>query len=191
MTASGRRQPAVRRRCGGGVEAKVRRRCSGGGVEARVCRRVAALAPSVRLPVGGGGCGVCGRCVQELSHTQRSRQTSDRHLATQQVSRSTHTHTHTHTHPFSGPLSGTTQVSRYQRGKPVWILLKQETVSGSGISWAICKSAPRSRQITMPATHHSVAAARVWNSLPDFVTASTSLPMFKRHLKTVLFAKSY
>ena len=31
--------------------------------------------------------------------------------------------------------------------KPVWISLKQETVSGSGISWAICKSAPRSRQI--------------------------------------------
>ena len=30
--------------------------------------------------------------------------------------------------------------------KPVWILLKQETVSGSDISWAICKSAPRSRQ---------------------------------------------
>jgi len=29
-------------------------------------------------------------------------------------------------------------------------------VSGSGISWAICKSAPRSRQITMPAPHHSV-----------------------------------
>ena len=40
--------------------------------------------------------------------------------------------------------------------KPIWILLKQETVSGSGISWAICKSAPRSRQITTPAPHHSV-----------------------------------
>ena len=26
-------------------------------------------------------------------------------------------HTHTHTHPFSGPLSGTTRVSRYQKGK--------------------------------------------------------------------------
>jgi len=39
---------------------------------------------------------------------------------------------------------------------PIWILLKQETVSGSGISWAICKSAPRSRQITTPAPHHSV-----------------------------------
>ena len=35
--------------------------------------------------------------------------------------------------------------------KPIWILLKQETVSGSGISWAICKSAPCSRQITTPA----------------------------------------
>ena len=39
--------------------------------------------------------------------------------------------------------------------KPIWILLKQETVSGSGISWAICKSASRSRQITMPVPHHS------------------------------------
>ena len=35
--------------------------------------------------------------------------------------------------------------------KPIWILLKQETVSGSGISWA-----PHSRQITTPAPHHSV-----------------------------------
>jgi len=40
--------------------------------------------------------------------------------------------------------------------KPIWILLKQETVSGSGISWAICKSALCSRRITMPAPHHSV-----------------------------------
>ena len=27
------------------------------------------------------------------------------------------THTHTHTHPFNGPLSGTTRVSQYQKGK--------------------------------------------------------------------------
>ena len=39
--------------------------------------------------------------------------------------------------------------------KLIWILLKQETVSGSGISWAICKSAPCSRQITTPVPHHS------------------------------------
>ena len=37
--------------------------------------------------------------------------------------------------------------------KPIWILLKQETVSGSGISWTICKSAPSFRQT---ASHHSV-----------------------------------
>ena len=29
-------------------------------------------------------------------------------------------------------------------------------MSGSGISWATCKSAPRPRQITMPAPHNSV-----------------------------------
>jgi len=34
--------------------------------------------------------------------------------------------------------------------------LKQETVSGSGIIWAVCMSACRCRQITMPAPHHSV-----------------------------------
>jgi len=47
-------------------------------------------------------------------------------------------------------------VSRYHKGKTNLDLLKQETVSGSGISWAICNSAPRSRQITMPAPHRSV-----------------------------------
>ena len=61
------------------------------------------------------------------------------------------------THPFNGPLSGTTWVSRYQIGiKPIWISLEQETVSGSGISWAICKFAPRSSQITTPVPHRSV-----------------------------------
>jgi len=52
----------------------------------------------------------------------------------------THTHTHarTHTHTFNGPLSGTTRVSRYQKAKPpIWIILKQQTVNGSGIRWAI------------------------------------------------------
>ena len=29
----------------------------------------------------------------------------------------THKHAHTHTHTFNGPFSGTTQVSRYQKGK--------------------------------------------------------------------------
>ena len=30
------------------------------------------------------------------------------------------------------PLSGTSWVSQYLKGKPIWILLKQETVSGCG-----------------------------------------------------------
>jgi len=48
------------------------------------------------------------------------------------------------------------RVSQYQKGKTNLDLLEQETVSGSGISWAMCKSAPRPRQITTPPPHHSV-----------------------------------
>ena len=65
-------------------------------------------------------------------------------------------HVHeTHTH-LTALFLGQPGVSWYEKVRPIWILLKQETVSGSGISWAICKSAPHFRQITMPATHHSV-----------------------------------
>jgi len=63
---------------------------------------------------------------------------------------------HTHTR-LTALFSGTTRVSRYQRGKTnLDFYWSKETVSDSGISWAICNSAPRSRQITMPAPHHSV-----------------------------------
>ena len=68
---------------------------------------------------------------------------------------STHTHTHTHT-CLTALCPGLPRWASTRKVKPVWILLKQETMSGSGISCAICKSAPRSRQITMPAPHHSV-----------------------------------
>jgi len=37
--------------------------------------------------------------------------------------------------------------------KSIWILLKEKRARGSGISWALCKSAPRSRQITTQAAH--------------------------------------
>jgi len=62
-------------------------------------------------------------------------------------------------HPFSGPLSRTTWVSRYQRGKTSLHLYeaRDDKVLGcSGISWTICKqSAPRSRQISTPTPYHS------------------------------------
>ena len=63
--------------------------------------------------------------------------------------------TYTHIHSFNGPFSRTTRVSRYQKGKINLDFTEARTVSGSGISWAVCKSAPRSRQITTPAPHHS------------------------------------
>ena len=62
---------------------------------------------------------------------------------------------HTHTR-LTALFSGLPRWASIKKVKPIRILLKQETVSGSGISWAICKSASRSRQTTMPATHHSV-----------------------------------
>ena len=61
------------------------------------------------------------------------------------------------THPFNGPFPGIRRSAGTRKVKPIWILLEQETVSGSGISWAVCKSAPRSRQITTLAPHHSVS----------------------------------
>jgi len=51
-------------------------------------------------------------------------------------------------------------------------------VSGSGISWNICKSAPRSRQITTPAPHYSVfleagcPSCRPTNSVKALKTSS-------------------
>jgi len=66
-------------------------------------------------------------------------------------------HTHMHTHPFNGPLSRTTRVSWYQKGKTYLGFYWSKKVSDSDISWAICKqSATPSRQITTPAPHHSV-----------------------------------
>ena len=70
-------------------------------------------------------------------------------------------HTHTHTHQFNGSLYGTTGWASTRKVKPIWILLKQEILSGSGISWAICKCATRSKQITMPAPLHSVFTGRM------------------------------
>jgi len=61
------------------------------------------------------------------------------------------THAHTTILLLFWNLSGTTRVSRYQKGKTRKVktnldLLEQETVSGSDICWAICKSAPHPRQ---------------------------------------------
>jgi len=65
-------------------------------------------------------------------------------------------------HLFNGLFSRTTWVSRHQKGKPFWILLEQEMMGGSGISWTMYKLfAPRSRQITTPVPHHSLFTGRM------------------------------
>jgi len=61
-----------------------------------------------------------------------------------------------HYTPLTALFPGLPRWSSTRKVKPISILLTQETVSGSGISWAICKYAPLSRQITMPAPRHSV-----------------------------------
>ena len=66
-----------------------------------------------------------------------------------------YTYTHTHTH-LTALFPGLPGWASTRKVKPIWILLKQETMSGSGISWAACKSAPCCRHITTPAPHHSV-----------------------------------
>ena len=67
------------------------------------------------------------------------------------ISEKPNSHTHTTVLLLLWNMSGTTRVSRYQKGKTRKVktnldLLEQEIVSGSGICWAICKSAPHPRQ---------------------------------------------
>jgi len=69
--------------------------------------------------------------------------------------RAIYTHTNTHTR-LTALFPGLPGSASTRKVKPIWILLKQETMSGSGVSWVICRSAPCSRQTTTPAPHHSV-----------------------------------
>ena len=67
---------------------------------------------------------------------------------------------HTHT-PVQRPFVRDYQVSRYQKAKTNLDFTETKTVSGSSISWAICKSASRSRHITTPTPHHSIFTGRM------------------------------
>ena len=85
---------------------------------------------------------------------------------------------HTYTHPFNGPFPGLPRWSSTRKVKPIWILLKQETVGGSGISWAISKSAPRSRETTTPAPNHYCFLQVGWNGCP-FCHSTNSVKALK------------
>jgi len=89
-------------------------------------------------------------------------------------------HTHT-TYLFNGPFPGLPGWAGTRKVKPIWMLLKQETVSGNGISWAVCKSAPCSREITTPAPHHSVFTGRMLYLLPNQQHQSTEGNKLNHH----------
>ena len=77
--------------------------------------------------------------------------------------------THTHIHPFNGPLSGTAQVSRYQRGKTN---LDFAEARDSEWQWhqlghmQVCTSLQTDNHASMAASHHSVICR------PDAVPAA-------------------
>jgi len=55
----------------------------------------------------------------------------------------------------------------------------------------VVSHARRSSHVTIGGRAFSSTAARVWNSLPTAVQSSESLDIFRRHLKTELFMRSY
>ena len=95
-----------------------------------------------------------------------------------------HTHTHLTALVLDYPLPGWAGTRKV---KPIWILLKQETVSGSGISWTMCKSASRSRQITMPASHKSDFTVRIPFPPLNQHRQSTEGKLVLQHIELILW----
>ena len=109
------------------------------------------LSSSIRWILRKGGDTVKCHCLKVLNADTTVHKYTHTHACAR-----AHTHTHTHTH-LTALFPGLPRWAGTRKVKPIsMILLKQQTVSGNGISWAICKSGPRSRQITMPAPHQSV-----------------------------------
>jgi len=70
-------------------------------------------------------------------------------------------------------------------------------VRGNGINWALCKSAPRSRQITTPTPHHSVFTTRCYASAGGDWKCTTwkcrtgkwhTIVFFVRHFLSCIFS---
>ena len=98
--------------------------------------------------------------VQNTEFTNTTAKINKIHTSIVLCTRIAHTYINEIRHPFTDTrltalCPGLPGWAGTRKVKPTWILLKQETVSGSEIRWAICKSAPCSRQITMPAPHRS------------------------------------
>ena len=79
---------------------------------------------------------------------------------------------HTHTR-LTALFPGLPRWAGTRTVKPIWILLKQETVSGSGISWAICKSALPPTQPTA-SKHWRHTCNQVWNETESLLCESST-----------------
>ena len=93
---------------------------------------------------------------------------------------------HAHTHPFNGPLSGTTRVSRYEKGKTS---LDFTEAGDSEWQWHqlghMQKSAHRFRQITTPAPHHhNFDVARCPSCCPTNSVKALMTLIFNSFMKT-------
>ena len=101
-------------------------------------------------------------CIRNTTETNNN---TPRNLAT---------HTRAHTR-LMAPCMGLPGWAGTKKVKQIWISLKQETANGSGNSWAICKSAPHARLITMPAPHHSVFTGQMPFLPPNQQCQSTEI----------------
>ena len=100
----------------------------------------------------------CNICVWYLQYCTVNN--DECHLAFRPISEAAHSWSHnkghTRTQPFNSPFSRTTRVGRYQKGKTNLDFTEARDSEWQWHQLGICKSAPRSRQITTPAPHHSV-----------------------------------
>ena len=113
------------------------------------------VCPSV--PSGCGGFAAVGPAAGRYRSIAARPADSSSHAAARRAAanaaRSATSSAHTR---LTAPLSGTTRVSRYQKGKTNLDFTEARDSEWQWHQLAICKSAPSSRQITMPAPHHSI-----------------------------------
>jgi len=86
---------------------------------------------------------------------------------------------------FQDNLGNSAPEKQNHSGKTNLGLLEQEIVSGSGISWDICKYAPRLIHITLPAPHHSVFYR------PDALPATQSTASKHWRLNDLILSTKY
>jgi len=84
-------------------------------------------------------------------------------------------------------MSGSTWVSRYQKGKTKKVktnldLLEQEIVSGSGICWAICKSAPHAdNHVNIPPLSFLQAGCPSWRPTNSVKALKATVTCFNHY----------